>query len=487
MPEAIEIFPWNKNFETGIAEIDEQHHVIVSLINTLANRLIYEPDIDLLNQTFSELSDYAVYHFQCEEAIWLRHFSNTSYLETHKKTHISFVSSLTNLKEEEETESLQTVFEDLLSFLSKWLAHHILEDDMRMSKVILAMDKGFSFDEAVKRANKHMDGAMQVILETTLSMYETLCKRTLDLHKEIIERKKIESGLRLASSVFNNTLEAICITDTQSVITDANLAFFKLTGYKREEVIGNHIATLKSGLEDKILLDEIWQELNTNNQWHGQVQSRNKNGELQSEWLGLSTIKDEQNKIVNFIGIFSNISSLIKNQVDLEYLAHHDALTQLPNRMLLADRLEQAILNAKRKNELFAVCFLDLDGFKPVNDTYGHATGDQLLCEVANRIKQIIRGNDTVARVGGDEFVILFNELQAVTECEALLDRLLTGISCPISIEQNNHCVGASIGISLYPNNGETPESLLHHADKAMYEAKRLGKSQYQFYSPAIL
>ena len=483
MNKSIEIFPWNTNFETGIVSIDEQHKVIVSLINQLASQLVYQPDADILDKTFTQLAEYAAYHFQSEEKIWQKHLSGTSYLASHHKTHESFLLSISELKHKDASTPVQTVIEDILTFLTKWLALHVLKDDMRLSKIILALEKGVSFDKAEQIAEEDMSGAMQVLLEATLSMYENLCKRTIDLQREIIERKGMERQLRLASSVFDNTLEGICITDTKSIIVDANDAFFKVTGYEQDKVIGKHISDIKSGLKEQKLLANIWEELNVNKQWRGEIKSRNKNGELQSEWLALSTIKNDQNEVINFIGIFSNISSLIQNQIQLEYIAHHDALTKLPNRMLLADRLEQAIDQANRKKQQFAVCFLDLDGFKPVNDNYGHAVGDKLLCEVSNRIKQVVRGNDTVARVGGDEFVTIFNELNSIEDCGELLNRLMTEISEPIVIDQNTHHVSASIGVALFPKDSNEPDTLLHLADTAMYEAKRQGKARYHFYT----
>lgn len=178
---------------------------------------------------------------------------------------------------------------------------------------------------------------------------------------------------------------------------------------------------------------------------------------------------------------------MIKNQLDLKFIAHHDVLTQLPNRLLLADRLSQAIANANRNNDKFAVCFIDLDGFKPINDNYGHATGDQILCEISRRIKKIIRENDTVARVGGDEFVVLFNEYKAYDKSSTLLDRLKEEISLPINLAGNTHQVTASIGVAIYPDSATEPDDLLEFSDKAMYQAKNAGKSRYHFYNQSAI
>jgi len=486
MTEMIEVFPWNDNFETGISQIDRQHKVIVNLINQLASHLANQDDINTLDKVFTELVDYANYHFKCEESIWVQYLSEDPYFIEHKKTHKQFTLSTLKLKNLQGSKLAHEVIEDVLSFLTHWLADHILDSDMRMSKIVLALKSGTPLDIAKQNVEVEMSGVMKIMLDTTLSMYDNLCKRTLDLHREIKQRKKIEEELKLASSVFDNTLEGICITDTHSIIIDANTAFFESTGYDKQEVIAQHIGEIKSGLNESKLTAKIWQELDDLNHWSGEIQSRNKGGELQAEWLSLSTIKNDSDEIVHYIGIFSNISTLIKSQLELQQLAHHDTLTQLPNRLLLADRLDQAIANAKRNEQQFAVCFLDLDGFKPVNDNYGHATGDLVLCEISQRLKYLIRGNDTVARMGGDEFVILFNDIKSSEDCKSLITKLLSSISRPIEIENISHQVTASIGVATYPEDSENSETLLNLSDKAMFEAKRQGKSRYIIFQNSL-
>ncbi len=483
MIEAIDIFPWNENFETGITEIDKQHKVIVSIINEMANHLCNHSDIDTLDKIFDKLTEYASYHFESEERIWQQYLPQDSYFKKHQDSHNQFLSSIRKIKAGETSNPIQKVNENILYFLTHWLEAHILDSDMRMSKMILAIESGLSIENAKQQAEKEMSNMMNVMFDTTLSMYDHLRTRTLELKREINQRKKAETKLRLASCVFDNTLEAICITDANSFIIDANPSFYQSTGYLENEVIGQHITKLKSGLKDKQLIASIWRQLKKNNHWSGEVHSRNKEGELQAEWLALSTIRNEHNTIINYIGIFSNISRLIKNQLKLEHIAHHDVLTGLPNRLLLADRLEQSIALARRNNELFAVCYLDLDGFKTINDQYGHATGDLLLSEIAQRIKIITRGSDTAARVGGDEFVIILNELTSPEGCKELINRLLEEIAHPIEIDNIKHKITASIGVAICPNDSNDPETLLQLADKAMYQAKRSGKSRYQLYT----
>ena len=257
MTELIEVFPWNKNFETGIDQIDEQHKVLVSLINLMASHLVNQSDIHTLDQIFTELTDYATYHFQSEERIWEEYLSGEPCLKGHKDTHGNFISSVIRLKKEEAHKSIDEVTEEILSFLTQWLAYHILDSDMRMSKIVFAVKAGLPVTQAEQQAEQEMSGAMRIMLETTLSMYDNLCKRTLELHREIVERKAMEGKLRLAANVFDHTLEAICITDSDSLIVDVNRAFFNTTGYKKDEVIGQHISALKSGLKENKLIDSI--------------------------------------------------------------------------------------------------------------------------------------------------------------------------------------------------------------------------------------
>jgi diguanylate cyclase (GGDEF)-like protein/PAS domain S-box-containing protein len=313
-------------------------------------------------------------------------------------------------------------------------------------------------------------------------MYDTLSDRTLQLMKEVVERQKTEAKLRLAANAIENTLEAICITDADANVIDVNPAFYQTTQCSQDEVLGRNLKALKSGLEDEKLSCAIWEAVAEKGHWNGEIWNRTKSGEIDAEWLTLSAIKNEQGEVTNYVGVFSNVSHLIQQRHKLERIANHDALTGLPNRLLLADRMELAIAHAERTHGFLAVCYLDLDGFKPVNDRLGHAAGDQLLREIAQRLLKIMRGNDTVARLGGDEFVILFGDLKKPEDCTELLDRLLQEIERPVPIQNEFASVTGSIGVTIFPQDGGNPEALLRHADQAMYQAKQQGKSRYQIY-----
>jgi diguanylate cyclase (GGDEF)-like protein/PAS domain S-box-containing protein len=350
-----------------------------------------------------------------------------------------------------------------------------------MAKIVRNMESGLSLDQAKAHANQEMSGAMKVLIETILSMYDSLSSRTLRLMKEIIERQRAEAKLRLAANVFENTLDTICITDANANIVDLNPMFCQSCNLTHEELLGKNLKTLKSGFNDPNFSSTLWEAVNTKGHWCGEIQNRKPSGELETEWLTFSSIKNEQGIVINYVGVFSNVSQLFQQQHKLEFIANHDALTGLPNRFLLADRLELAIAHAERAGEMFAVCYLDLDGFKPVNDRFGHAAGDQLLCEIAKRFKNVVRSNDTVARVGGDEFVIILRELHFPDDCHVMLDRLLKDVNQPVYIGDEVANVSTSIGIAVFPRNGRNAETLLKLADQAMYSAKSSGKSQYHF------
>jgi diguanylate cyclase (GGDEF)-like protein/hemerythrin-like metal-binding protein/PAS domain S-box-containing protein len=481
MPHTTEIFPWNDNFKTGIPRIDEQHHRLVDLINMLANHLAHQSDIHTLNNIFNELSEYASYHFRTEEDIWSQYFHEDELETEHKKIHHRFIEAVLDLKNGEDSKSLDQIVADILSFLTHWLAYHILDNDMHMAKIVRCMRSGLSLEEAKVQAKHEMSGAMKVLVETILSMYDSLSSRTLQLMKEIIERQRAEAKLRLAANVFENTLDTICITDAKANIVDLNPMFCQSCNLTREELLGRNLNTLKSGFENQDFSSTVWDTVNTKGHWCGEIQNRKTSGELETEWLTLSSIKDEQGAITNYVGVFSNVSQLFQRQNKLEFIANHDALTGLPNRFLLADRLELAIAHAERSKEIFAVCYLDLDGFKPVNDRFGHAAGDQLLCEIAKRFKSVVRSNDTVARIGGDEFVIVLRDMNAPDDYKITLDRLLEEVSRPVQIGSQSACVTVSIGVAIFPDDGSDSESLLAFADQAMYSAKESGKSRYHF------
>ncbi len=318
---------------------------------------------------------------------------------------------------------------------------------------------------------------------TALLLLTLIAGWNLRLRREINRRKRSEAAQHMAASVFANTQEGILITDAQRTIVDVNPAFSSITEYSRDEALGKNPNLLKSGLHDADFYRTMWQSIDRQGYWRGEVWNRKKSGEIFAEWLTISAVTDKQGKITHYIGTSSDITQLKEHERKLELIAHYDPLTGVPNRILLADRMRLAFAQTKRDHCLMAVGYLDLDSFKPVNDKLGHEAGDQLLIEIARRIKNALREGDTIARLGGDEFVFLLLGLDKVEDCEITLHRLLQVISEPVMLQSQAICVSASIGISIYPEDDTDPDTLLRHADQAMYQAKQEGKNCFHIYN----
>jgi len=289
-------------------------------------------------------------------------------------------------------------------------------------------------------------------------------------------------SLEMSSAVFEHTMDGVLITDTNNRILHVNDSFIEITGYTASEVIGKDPKLLKSGTHDKYFYHQVWESLTLNGYWQGEITNRKKNGEIYIAWLSVNTIKDKDGNIENFIGIFSDVTHHRKDAQNHAYLATHDPLTGLSNRLVLNDRLEHAIDHASRFSKCIAIIFCDLDDFKPINDTYGHSAGDEILKSVATTMKDILRKEDTVCRFGGDEFVIMLEELKSFEFLEKILEKIRNISSKPFVIENQNLSVGMSIGAAIYPTDADSPESLLKCADEAMYRAKKNGKNSIAFF-----
>jgi two-component system CheB/CheR fusion protein len=275
------------------------------------------------------------------------------------------------------------------------------------------------------------------------------------------------------------------VTDAHQKILTVNSAFTQVTGYEAEEAIGQTPKMLSSGKQDASFYKSMWGHLETHGWWQGEVWNKRKSGDIYPEWLTINAVHDPEGNIINYVGIFSDISVVKESQRKVEFLATHDELTGLPNRALFLDRLRQAIAHAERGENSFAVLFIDLDNFKVINDSMGHAAGDDLLKEISARLRDCVRGGDTVARFGGDEFALLIEEA-TVAEAEMTAHRISDAMLRPHAIGRQNVYPGASIGICLYPNDGLDPETLLKNADSAMYQAKDGGKRAHHFFTDEL-
>ena len=603
--EDFEIFPWDYNFETGIQIIDEQHQRLVDILNRLASHLANLSTVETLNDVFDELVDYTDYHFKTEEGIWRRHFQQDKWFLKHEKTHSSFIDKIIVLKENKENRDFDAVIYDLVLFLTKWLAYHILDTDKRMAKVVLALESGLSMEEAKQHSADDMSGSMQTLIETVLKMYSDISTRTLDLMREQALRKKAEKALQvseerwkfildssneniwdwdiqndkakkssksvgfndilktemqeydgesiihpddieqvkaefqahldgetefynnkhrvlrsdgswawvysrgkvisrdkdgkalriigthsditereLASIIYNNSSQAMFISDGKNKIISVNPSFSKITGYSMKDVIGKDPKILASGEVDRKLYTEMWAELNKTKEWSGELINRRKNGELYVQELKINVVRSDKNKVDHYVALFSDISEKKKAESIIEKQANFDALTHLENRRMFYTRLTEEIQRANRTKLPFALFFIDLDHFKNVNDTLGHNIGDLVLVEAAKRIHSMTRDTDILARFGGDEFTLLLTDIKGTAFLERVARNIINRLENPFFIENKNKAyLSASIGISLYPDDAIDANALLKNADQAMYQAKNSGRGRFHYFT----
>ncbi|MEH6824363.1 MAG: PAS domain S-box protein [Motiliproteus sp.] len=297
------------------------------------------------------------------------------------------------------------------------------------------------------------------------------------------ERKQLEEHLRLAAAVFDNTVEAIMVTDAQGIIVAVNQAFSQITGFAPEEVVGESPHILNSGHHDTVFFDELWETLARTGQWQGEIWNRRKNGEIYPEWLSITSVVDSNMQVMKYVGLFTDITRRKQNEQKIWSQANYDALTQLPNRNLFQDRLSQAITHAERSGTRVALMFIDLDHFKWVNDTLGHAAGDKLLQEAAVRLKNNVRKEDTIARIGGDEFTVILQDIRENRDVDVIAKKLLSSLSERFPLADQEVFVSGSIGTTIYPDDGTSVEALLKNADTAMYQAKDAGRSRHRFFT----
>ncbi|WP_319243964.1 PAS domain S-box protein [uncultured Propionivibrio sp.] len=297
---------------------------------------------------------------------------------------------------------------------------------------------------------------------------------------DISARQQAEEAQRLAATVFAVAREGIMITAADGAILDVNQAFGDLTGYAREEVLGRNPRLLSSGRHTRTFYAAMWRDLERNGHWSGEVWNRRKDGSIFPEMLTISVVRDRDGKTQQYVALFSDITEIKEQQQKLERMAHYDPLCGLPNRTLLSDRLHQAMVLAHRRAQRIAVCYLDLDGFKQVNDSYGHAVGDELLIALAGKMKQTLRESDTLARIGGDEFVAVLMDLPDEKAALPTIERLIRAVAQPIHVGGFDLQVSVSLGVTFYPQPRPVDaDQLLREADNAMYQAKTGGKNRY--------
>ena len=330
------------------------------------------------------------------------------------------------------------------------------------------------------------DGIVRIMEVTGILLEKSVLATFIDL----TERKRAEDSLRIAATAFESQ-EAIVVTDANSIILRINQAFTAITGYTEAEVLGKTPRLLKSNRHDTAFYAEMWEALHRNGVWQGEIWDRRKNGEIYPEWLTISAVKNADGKVTHYVGTQTDITQRKQAEEQIKYLAFYDPLTQLPNRRLLLDRLQQALATSHRTRHYSALFFIDLDNFKTLNDTLGHDRGDLLLQQVAQRLVSCVREGDTLARLGGDEFIVMLEDVgvspqEAATHAEVVGEKILDTLNRPYNLKGANYHSTPSIGVTLFCDHRETVDELLKRSDLAMYQAKSAGKNTLRFFDPEM-
>jgi diguanylate cyclase (GGDEF)-like protein/PAS domain S-box-containing protein len=347
----------------------------------------------------------------------------------------------------------------------------VQKGDLTNYEMVLAGKDGTPAVLEVSTANRYKDGALERIIGFAIN---------------ITARKHAEEKLRQAAVVFERTPNAIMVADSERRVMSVNQAFVRITGYAPEDVIGKNPRFHQSGRQGSGFYQEMWERLEKTGEWQGEIWNRRKNGDIYPAWEHISAVTDKDGHVTNYISVFSDISVIKESEAKLDYLAHHDTLTGAANRSLLAVRLDNAMQRSKRRNERFALLYIDLDRFKSINDMYGHDYGDQVLKIVSERIQSSIREEDMLARIGGDEFVVIMETLAEPHDAALLAEKIIEATSKPIILEGRDLLTSVSLGISVYPDDGTKGEDLINAADAAMYSGKQQGRATYQFSSAEL-
>jgi len=309
--------------------------------------------------------------------------------------------------------------------------------------------------------------------------------RMTGISRDVTRQRSNEDHLRQAAAVFEATQEGLLVTDSRGIIVHTNPSFSRITGYQAEDVLGSQPSILKSGRQDASFYRRMWDALQRDGVWSGEIWNRRKSGEVYPQWQHIRAVRNDQGELTHYVAVFSDLSSLKRSQHELDFLAHHDPLTGLPNRLLLRERIEQALARAEREQGGGALLVIDLDHFKHINDSLGHSTGDQLIKAVAERLQDCLDERCSLARLGGDEFAVILESRQQ-QHASSLAQRLLEAMNAPFEVDEQTIYMSVSLGVSLFPEDARNVDHLMQHADAALFQAKASGRSLYAFYTPEL-
>ena len=478
------IVSWCDELATGLPEVDAEHRRLIELINELGGLLTRRATATELGAALVELRQYTVYHFDNEADLMRRHAINAAHRDAHLAAHRGFVEQLNGV-EVLAASDVGAALEQLLAFLAKWVVQHVSGVDARMAREIKAAQAG----TPVASGAPEDSSAYQTLLNTVGELYANMGARTFELlqanHRlqaEVERRRRADEALRLAAMVFDTVDEGVVVTDANNRIVAVNQSFCRITGYTEDEVDGENPRMLAGGVHPPGFYRDMWSALNAEDRWQGEICNRRKNGELFVEWLSIKRLRDEAGGITHHLAVFSDLTEHRIETDRIRRLAHYDLLTGLPNRALFADRARQALSKARREKSELAVMFIDLDLFKQINDTLGHAVGDLLLKAAAARMQDCLRGSDTVARIGGDEFVVLVPDVESAENAMSVALKIRHALARPFQLSGRSLRVSCSLGIALFPGHGADQNQLLSNADTAMYRAKSRGRNRVEIY-----
>jgi diguanylate cyclase (GGDEF)-like protein/PAS domain S-box-containing protein len=352
---------------------------------------------------------------------------------------------------------------------------------------VIVICRDHAFDVAVEALRL---GATDYVVkdehEAFFDLLPSVIQKVLDRERLLRAQKESENRDRIAEMLFHNVTEGVLITDSETRIIAINPAFSSITGYAPEEVVGNTPAILSSGRHDKAFYRSMWEAIDLTGQWKGEIWNKRKNQDIYPQWLTINVVRDENGRLLNYIATISDITERKKIEDRLRNLTHYDTLTGLPNRELFNKRLNEAINRTRQNNTGLALLFVDLDRFKTVNDSLGHNAGDELLRQVAARIKQSVRESDVTARLGSDEFTVILENITEPQKAQIVAQKIIHALNKPINLKRHQVFISPSIGIAFYPSDATEMEELVKNADRAMYTAKCEGRNNFKFYSPGM-
>ncbi len=484
----IEIFPWNEHFNTGLDAIDVQHRRLVALLNELASHVAFGNATSSFDELLAALADYAVYHFDTEEALWHEALADGAETTAHRQSHAGFIEFVERMRERRTRDAAQA--SEVLDFLVRWLAAHILQADRRLAYVVLGLGTGLDRDEALRQADTRMSGATQAMIQIILSTFDALTRNTLELMRELARRRGAQAALAdsqaLLTAVVDSTASPIWSVDA------ADFALLTFNAAIQRHFAQQHRVELARGMSPEQQFAnapgraELWRA------YYGRALAE---GAYRVEYLtayGGQTLQlnfspiRRDGRVVGVAVFGEDISARKAAESQARFLALHDALTRLPNRELVAERFAVARSFALRDGGRVALLALDLDQFKAINDALGHRTGDALLRAVAERLQTQLGAEDTLGRSGGDDFLLVLGGAEGAERLAERAGTMLDTLRAPFDVDGHTLRITASIGIAVYPDDGADFDTLLRQADTALFVAKSAGRDDIRFFDAAF-